>query len=37
MKIKILALITARKNSKRLPKKNFKKIGNRTLVEWSIN
>ena len=37
MKIKILALITARKNSKRLPKKNLKKIGNKTLVEWSIN
>jgi N-acylneuraminate cytidylyltransferase len=37
MKIKILAIITARKNSKRLPKKNLKKIGNRTLVEWSIN
>ena len=37
MKIKILVLITARKNSKRLPKKNLKKIGNRTLVEWSIN
>ena len=34
---KILALITARKNSKRLPKKNLKKIGDKTLVEWSIS
>ena len=37
MKPKILALITARKNSKRLPKKNLKKIGDKTLVEWSIS
>ena len=37
MNPKILALITARKNSKRLPKKNLKKIGNKTLVEWSIS
>ena len=36
MKIKILALILARKNSKRLPKKNLRKIGKKTLVEWSI-
>ena len=37
MKKKILAIILARKNSKRLPKKNLKKIGNKTLVEWSIH
>ena len=37
MKKKILALILARKNSKRLPGKNLRKIGKKTLVEWSIN
>ena len=37
MRLKILALILARKNSKRLPGKNLRKIGNKTLVEWSIN
>lgn len=37
MKKKILALILARKNSKRLPGKNLRKIGNKSLVEWSIN
>ena len=37
MRLKILALILARKNSKRLPGKNLRKIGNKTLVEWSID
>ena len=37
MKKKILALILARKNSKRLPGKNLRKIGNKSLIEWSIN
>ena len=37
MRKKILALILARKNSKRLPGKNLRKIGNKSLVEWSIN
>ena len=37
LKKKILALILARKNSKRLPGKNLRKIGNKSLVEWSIN
>ena len=37
MKMKILALIMARKNSKRLIKKNLRKIGSKTLVEWSIS
>lgn len=36
MKLKILALILARKKSKRLPKKNLKKIGKKTLVELAI-
>jgi len=37
MKLKILALILARKHSKRLPKKNLKKIGKKTLIELSID
>jgi CMP-N,N'-diacetyllegionaminic acid synthase len=37
MKKKILALILARKNSKRIPGKNLRKIGKKTLVEWSID
>ena len=35
--MKILALITARKNSKRVPKKNLKVLGNKSLIEWTIN
>ena len=35
--MKILALITSRKNSKRLPGKNIKILGNKTLIEWTIN
>ena len=34
--MKILALITARKNSKRVPKKNLKVLGNKSLIEWTI-
>lgn len=34
--MKILALITARKNSKRITKKNLKVLGNKTLIEWTI-
>ncbi len=37
MKLKILALITARKNSKRLPKKNIKILGKKRLIEWSLD
>ena len=36
MKIKILALVLARGKSRRLLKKNLKKIGNKTLVELAI-
>tara|TARA_B100000965_G_C19502422_1_gene718070 strand:- start:103 stop:786 length:684 start_codon:yes stop_codon:yes gene_type:complete len=35
--MKILALVTARKNSKRLPKKNIKILGKKTLIEWTIS
>ena len=34
--MKILAVITARKNSKRLPKKNKIKLGKLPLFVWSI-
>ena len=36
-KFKILAVITARGNSKRLPKKNIIKLGNKPLILWSID
>jgi CMP-N,N'-diacetyllegionaminic acid synthase len=35
--MKILALITARSGSKRLPGKNVKQLGGKPLVEWSID
>lgn len=35
--MKILALITARGGSKRLPKKNVKNLGGLPLIAWSIN
>jgi CMP-N,N'-diacetyllegionaminic acid synthase len=34
---RVLALITARAGSKRLPGKNLKMLGNRPLVMWTIN
>ena len=37
MKKKILALILARKNSKRLKNKNVYKLGNKPLVTWTFN
>ena len=37
MKLKILALITARKNSKRLPRKNIQILGNKSLIEWTFD
>ena len=33
----VLAIITARKNSKRLPNKNMLKLGNKPLVSWTID
>lgn len=36
MKNKILALITGRSGSKRLPQKNIKNLGNIPLIAWSI-
>jgi CMP-N,N'-diacetyllegionaminic acid synthase len=35
--VKILALITARGGSKRLPNKNIKKLGGKPLIVWSID
>lgn len=35
--MKILALITARNGSKRVPGKNIRKLGNKPLVIWSID
>ncbi|MGH1487434.1 MAG: cytidylyltransferase domain-containing protein [Cellvibrionaceae bacterium] len=35
--MKILALIPARGGSKRLPRKNIKKLADRPLIEWSID
>ena len=35
--MKILALITARGGSERLPKKNILKLGGKPLVKWSID
>ena len=35
--MKILAIITARKNSKRLKNKNKKILGNKALVSWTID
>ena len=35
--MKILALITARSGSKRLPNKNMLKLGGKPLVKWSID
>ena len=35
--MKILALITARGGSKRLPKKNIRILGNKPLIVWSID
>jgi CMP-N,N'-diacetyllegionaminic acid synthase len=35
--MKILALIPARGGSKRLPRKNLRKLGDRALVQWSID
>ena len=35
--MKILAIITARKNSKRLKNKNKKLLGNKPLVSWTID
>ena len=35
--MKILAVITARKNSKRLKNKNKKLLGNKPLVSWTID
>lgn len=35
--MKILTIIPAKLDSKRLPKKNIQKINNKTLVEYSIN
>ena len=37
MRLKILALVLARGKSKRLPKKNLKKVGKKTLVELAIS
>jgi CMP-N,N'-diacetyllegionaminic acid synthase len=35
--MKILALITARSGSKRIPGKNIKKLGGKPLINWSID
>ena len=35
--MKILAIITARKNSRRLKDKNKKMLGNKPLVSWTID
>ena len=35
--MKILAIIPARKNSRRVKFKNKKKLGNKTLIEYSID
>ena len=35
--MKILALVTARKGSKRLPNKNIRLLGNKPLIVWTIN
>ena len=35
--MKILAIITARKNSRRLKDKNKKILGNKPLVSWTID
>ncbi len=35
--MKIVCIITARKNSRRLKNKNLKKLGSKKLVEWSID
>ena len=35
--MKILALILARKNSKRLPKKNLRILGHKPLINWTID
>ena len=35
-KNKILVVIPARGGSKRIPKKNIKKIGNKPMIEWPI-
>lgn len=35
--MKILTIIPAKTDSIRLPKKNLKKIGNKTLIEYSID
>ena len=32
--MKILVVIPARSGSKRLPKKNMRMLGNKTLIEW---
>lgn len=37
MNLKILAIITARKNSRRLIKKNIKPLGRKPLVTWTID
>ena len=37
MNLKILAIITARKNSRRLIKKNIKPLGRKPLVAWTID
>ena len=37
MRLKILALVLARGKSKRLPKKNLKKVGKKTLVELAVS
>ena len=37
MKKKFIGFIFARKNSKRLPKKNILKLGNKLLIEYTLS
>ena len=37
MKKKILALVLAKKNSKRLKNKNIYKLGNKPLITWTFD